>query len=135
MKLSKQLATGFSSFVLAGTLAVGVASASGGEGTDPGNINGRSHQTLTPEQKCAKQSEIEAKAAKAQQRIADRIATLQDRRAQAEAAGHADRVANIDRRIARLQQLSERIQARLDKYEAWVADNCPVSTPEPTSVS
>jgi len=126
MNLSKKLAIGFAGIVAAGTLAVGVASASGNDGT--GNIGGRSHQTLTPEQKCAKQSDIESSAATAQQRIADRIATLQDRRAKAEAAGHTDRVAHIDQRIARLQKLSDRIQARLDKYEAWVAANCGTTT-------
>lgn len=129
MKKSSKLTIGFTSVVLAGSLAFGAAAFAGGNdgtGTGPGNIGGRTHQTLTPEQKCAKQSEIEAKAADAQQRIADRIATLQERRTEAEAAGHTDRVANIDRRIARLQHLSDRITQRLAKYEAWVAANCPV---------
>lgn len=118
--MNKQLAIGFSSIVLAGTLGFGaIASAAGnGDGT------GTSRPHLTTEQKCDKSDEIIAKATAAQEKIATRVATLQERRTAAVDAGKDDLVAKIDKRLARLDTLNTRITERLAKFQTWVADNC-----------
>ncbi|MEI7548830.1 MAG: hypothetical protein WCK21_12365 [Actinomycetota bacterium] len=124
--MNKKLTIGFTSIVLAGTLGFGaIASASGnGGGTGTGTGIGQNRPHLTTEEKCAKSDEIVAKATAAQQKIADRIATLQERRTKAEAAGKTDLVAKIDTRLARLDALNTKITERLAKFQTWVTTNC-----------
>lgn len=118
MKKNQRLATGFASIILVGTLATaGMASAAGSEGS-----GGRVGHSV--EEKCSKQAEIEARAAQAQQRINERITALQTKRAEAEAAGKTEKVTKIDARIAKLNQLLEKITSKLARYEIWVTANC-----------
>ena len=120
MKNTNKLIVGFTTVVLAGSLAFGsVASASG---TGDGTVGGR--KALTTQEKCDKVDDVQAKAADIQDRIAERIATLQERRAEAVSNGHTDRVEKIDSRLARLDKISARITARLAKVETWAAANC-----------
>ena len=118
MQHRNKLLVGFTAVVLSGTFAFGaVASASG-------NGDGEGRSQLTTAEKCAKVDDVEAHVAHLQQRISERTATLQERRATAEANGHADRVANIDRRLERLAKISARLTTRLSKVETWAAANC-----------
>lgn len=124
MKQRTKYTIGITSIVLAGTLGLGsVAFAGDDDGTSTGG--GRRHRPhLTAEQKCEYQDEIAARAAAAQERIADRIAILTEKRAAAEAAGETEKVAKIDKHLARLAKLSDRIDTRLAKFQAWTAENC-----------
>ena len=120
MKQSMKYSIGITSILLAGTLGLGtMAFASEGDGSTGGG-----RPRLTDEQKCANQDEIAAKAAAAKERIATRVATLTEKRAAAEAAGQTDVVARIDKHLARLAKLSDRIDARLAKFQTWAAENC-----------
>jgi hypothetical protein len=120
MKTTNKLIIGFTTVVLSGTLAFGaVASAAG---NDDGAGGGR--KSLTTEEKCDKVDDVQAHAAEVQARIAERVTKLQERRAEAVANGHSDRVENIDRRLARLDKVNARITARLAKVETWAAANC-----------
>ena len=122
MKQSTKYSIGVTSILLAGTLGLGTMAFAGeGDGSTGG---GRPRPRLTDEQKCDNQDEIASKAAAAQERIAARVATLTEKRAAAEAAGQTDVVARIDKHLARLAKLSDRIDARLAKFQTWVAENC-----------
>ena len=122
MKQRTKYTIGVTSIVLAGTLGMGtMAFASEDDGTGGGR---RHRPRLTAEQKCENQDEIAARAAAAQARIADRIATLTGKRAAAEAAGETEKVAKIDKHLARLAKLSDRIDTRLAKFQTWTAENC-----------
>ena len=121
MKQRTKYSIGIASIVLAGTLGLGtMAFASEG---DDGTGGGR-RPRFTDEQKCDHQDEIAAKAAAAQERIAARNATLTEKRATAEAAGDTTLVARIDKHLARLEKLSDRIDTRLAKFQTWAAENC-----------
>lgn len=121
MKKSTKYSIGITSIVLAGTLGLGtMAFAAGG---DDGAGGGRRHH-LTDEQKCNNQDEIAAKAAAAKERIATRVATLTEKRAAAVTAGDTELVARIDKHLARLAKLSDRIDTRLAKFQTWSAENC-----------
>jgi hypothetical protein len=131
MNTRKKFAVGFTSIVLAGTLALGsVAAAAGGDGrgnddgtgSDNGGRRHRSH--LTSEQKCEYQEQIGARVAKVQQRIADRLVVLSDRRTEAEATGDTELVAQLDQRIGRLEKAQRRVDARYSTYQTWVTTNC-----------
>ncbi|MBI4885346.1 MAG: hypothetical protein HY826_14960 [Actinobacteria bacterium] len=111
------------SITLASALGLGaVASAAGSASTS----GARQISELTTEQKCEKQAEIVARATAAQERIAAQVAKLTEKRAAAEAAGETEKVARIDKRLERLAKLSDRIAARLAKFQAWAAENCTV---------
>jgi len=119
--MNKKLTTAFAGIVLAGSLGfAAVASAAGDEGT------GRNRPQLTTEQKCDKSDEIIAKAAEIQTKIDERVATLQTKRAEAEAAGKERAVQWIDTRLTHLAEVSTKIDDRLAKFEAWVGENCDV---------
>ncbi len=120
MKQRTKYTIGITSIVLAGTLGLGTMAFAG----EDDGTGGRNRPRLTDEQKCDNQDEIVAKAATAQERIATRVATLTEKRAAAEAAGETDKVAKIDKHLARLAKLSDRIDTRLAKFQTWVADNC-----------
>jgi len=123
MKQHTKYTIGITSIVLAGTLGLGTMAFAGG--SDDGTGGGRrNHPRLTDEQKCNSQDEIAAKAAAAQERIAVRVATLTEKRVAAEAAGETEKVARIDKQLARLAKLSDRIDARLAKFQTWTAENC-----------
>ena len=127
MKQRSKLAIGFTSVVLAGTLAFGaVASATGnGDGNGDGNGSGRRHLPhLTAAEKCDKSDEIQTRAAEIQQRLSERVTALQAKRSEAETAGDTAKVERIDRRLARLEKLSTRIDERLATFTTWVAENC-----------
>jgi hypothetical protein len=134
MNLNKKLIAGAAGLLAAGTFAVGVASAAGtdtGTGTGTGTtvpptsiVAGKHLPKLTPAEKCAKQDEIAARVATAKQRIADRKAKLEARRVTAVANGNTQAVTRIDQRLARLQKISDRIDARYARYQKWVAANC-----------
>ncbi|MCE9623510.1 MAG: hypothetical protein K8R99_14325 [Actinomycetia bacterium] len=121
MKQRTKYTIGITSIMLAGTLGLGTMAfaSDGDDGT-----GGRNRPRLTDEQKCDNQDEIAAKAATAQDRIADRVATLTEKRAAAEAAGETEKVARIDKHLARLAKLSDRIDTRLAKFQTWAAANC-----------
>lgn len=120
MQQRNKLIVGFTTIVLGGTLAFGtLASAAGNED------GSRSRTQLTTEERCDRVDEVQARVAEIQARIADRIPTLQERRAEAEANGRTDLVENIDRRIARLEKVSTRLAERIAKVETWAATNCP----------
>lgn len=122
MKQRTKYSIGITSIVLAGTLGLGtMAFAAGG---DDGAGGGRNHPRLTDEQKCNGQDEVVAKAAAAKERSAARVATLTEKRAAAEAAGNTKLVARIDKHLARLAKLSDRIDTRVAKFQTWVAENC-----------
>jgi len=134
MNISKKIVAAAAGLLAAGTFAVGIASAAGNGTTTPtAPTNSAVHSKLTPAEKCAKQDEIAARVAKAKQRIDDRTAALEARRATAVSKGHTKVVARIDQRLARLQKISARIDARYARYLTWVAANC--STVTPTTVT
>ena len=125
MKQRTKYTIGITSIMLAGTLGLGTMAFASGE--DDGTGGGRRHHPrFTNEQKCNHQDEIAERAANAQQRIADRVAALTEKRAAAEAAGETEKVARIDKRLARLAKLSDRIETRLAKFQTWAAENCTV---------
>ena len=122
MQQRTKLIVGFTTIVLGGTLAFGTfVSAAGNEGG-----GGRNRTQLTTEERCDKVDEAQARVAEIQTRIAERIPTLQERRAEAEANGETDRVESIDRRLARLEKVSTRLSERLVRVETWAAANCVV---------
>jgi cytochrome c biogenesis factor len=120
MKKHTKYTIGFTSIVLAGTLGLGTMAFAG----DEDGTGGR-RPRFTDAQKCEHQDEVADKAAAAQERIADRVARLTERRAAAEAAGHTVQVARIDRHLTRLAKLSDRIDTRLAKFQTWAAEHCP----------
>ncbi len=123
MKQRTKFTVGITSIMLAGTLGIGTLAFAGNG--DDGTGGGRHHRPrLTTEQKCEHQDEIAAKAASAKERIATRIATLTERKAAAETAGETEKVARIDKHLARLAKLSDRIDTRLAKFQVWATDNC-----------
>jgi hypothetical protein len=131
---TRKFAVGISSLVLVGTFAFGIASAAdNGSSTTvtaaPATTVVADHKIpklpkLTAAEKCAKQDEIAARVATAKQRIADRKAKLEARRVTAVANGNTQAVTRIDQRLARLQKISDRIDARYARYQKWVAANC-----------
>jgi hypothetical protein len=124
MNTTKKYALGITSMVLAGTLALGtVASAAG---NDNGGLGGRrgNRPHLTAEQKCEYQDQIGERVAKLQQRVADRLTTLNEKRTEADAAGDTELVAKLDQRISRLEKAQQRVETRYGKYQTWVSENC-----------
>ncbi len=119
MKQRTKYTIGITSIMLAGTLGLGSMAFAG---DDDGS--GRNRPQLTDEQKCDSQAEVVAKAAAAQQRIVDRVATLTEKRIAAVAAVETEKVAKIDKHLARLAKLSDRIDTRLAKFQTWVDANC-----------
>lgn len=118
MQQRNKLIVGFTTIVLSGTLAFGaIASATG-------NDDGGGRKHLTTQERCDKVVDVEARAAEARAKIADRVAALQERRTAAEASGETDRVERLDRRLGRLDKISTRLTDRLAKVEAWAATNC-----------
>ena len=125
MNKNSKLAIGFTSIVLAGTLAFGaIASADNGEGS------GRRHRLmaefhgLSDAQKCEKSAEIDTRVATIQQKIADRVVALGELRTEAETAGDTDMVVKIDQRLDRLDKVSTRISEKLGMFDTWVDANC-----------
>ena len=121
MKQRTKYSIGITSIVLAGTLGLGTMAFAGG---DDGDGGGRNRPRFTDEQKCDHQDEVAAKAAAAKERIAARVATLNEKRAAAVTAGDTTLVARIDKHLARLAKLSDRIDTRLAKFQTWAAENC-----------
>jgi hypothetical protein len=129
MNVSKKIVATAAGLLAAGTFAVGIASAAGTDTAVPTTPTSQPHHAkLTAAEKCAKQDEIAARFAKVKQRIADRKAKLEARRATAVAKGNTKIVARIDQRLAHLQQHSDRIDARYARYTKWVAANCSTTT-------
>ena len=113
MQQHSKLVLGFTAIVLSGA----VASAAG-------SGDGDSRPQLTTEEKCEKSVELEAKATERLEKISERTAALQTKRAEAEAAGDTAKVERLDRRLEVLAKVAERIQQRMTKLETWVAANC-----------
>ena len=129
MKQRSKIAIGFTSVVLAGTLAFGAVASATGTGDGNGDGGGRRHLPhLTAAEKCEKSNEIETRAAEMQQKISERVIALQAKRSEAETAGDTAKVERIDRRLARLEKVSARIDERLAKFSTWVAENCDATT-------
>lgn len=125
MKQRSKIAIGFTSVVLAGTLAFGAVASATGNGDGDGNGNGRRHLPhLTAAEKCDKSDEIETRAAEIQQKLSERVTALQAKRSEAATAGDTAKVERIDRRLARLEKVSTRIDERLATFSTWVAENC-----------
>ena len=111
--------------MLAGTLGFGtMAFAGGGDGDGDGGREGRRHRRPSAEQLCEHQDDIAARAARAKSASPARVAALTEKRAAAEAAGETRKVAWIDKHLARLAKLSDRIDDRLAKFQTWAAENC-----------
>lgn len=135
MNNKSRFAVALTSTVLIGTLAIGaVASAAGGGGTSadgPGTgRQGLPHLTaqhLTTQQKCDKQPEIASRVTTAKQRLEQRIATVQQRKDAADAAGHTERSAKLQQRIDRLHKVETRIDTKYADYQTWVKANCPAA--------
>ncbi len=130
MNNKSKFAVALTSTVLIGTLAIGaVASAAGGGGTSadgPGTgRQGLPH--LTTQQKCDKQPEIASRVTTAKQRLEQRIATVQQRKDAADAAGHTERSAKLQQRIDRLHKVETRIDTKYADYQTWVKANCPAA--------
>ncbi|MBI4936073.1 MAG: hypothetical protein HY828_19510 [Actinobacteria bacterium] len=124
MKITKKYALGISGIVLVGTMALGsVASAAG---NDDGGLGGRrgNRPHLTAEQKCEYQDQIAERVNKVQQRLTDRLASLNERRSEADAAGDTELVTQLDQRISRLETVQERVETRYGKYQTWVSEHC-----------
>jgi hypothetical protein len=133
MNKKSKLAIAISSTVLVGSLALGaVASAAGGGGNggnggNPVNPSGRPHLTtphLTTQQKCDKAPQVEARVTTMKQRLDQRLTTLKDKKAHADAAGNTVRSQRIQQRIDRLTQAETRAEAKYAKFEAFVQANC-----------
>ena len=120
MQQHSKLVLGFTAIVLSGTLAFGAVASAAGSGDGDGD--GRPQ--LTTEEKCEKSVELEAKATERLEKISERTAALQTKRAEAEAAGDTAKVERLDRRLEVLAKVAERIQQRMTKLETWVAANC-----------
>ena len=103
MQQHSKLVLGFTAIVLSGTLAFGAVASAAGSG------DGDSRPQLTTERL---------------EKISERTATLQTKRAEAEAAGDTAKVERLDRRLEVLAKVAERIQQRMTKLETWVAANC-----------
>ena len=121
MKKRTKYTLGITSILLAGTLGMGAVAFAGDEDGTGGR---RNRPTLTDEQKCEYQDKIAERASAAQERITDRVATLNEKRAAAETAGETEKIAKIDKRLTRLAKLSDRIETRLATFETWAAKNC-----------
>jgi hypothetical protein len=131
MNKKSKILTAISATVVAGALTFGaVASAAGtggGAGNNtgtPGTNGGQARTHLTTQQKCDHAAQVEAKVTTMKQRIDQRLATLKDRKAQADAAGNTTRSARIQQRIDRLTQNEARIDAKYAKFESFVQANC-----------
>ncbi len=125
MKQGTKYSIGITSIVLAGTLGLGtMAVASGGDDGD--------RPKVTTEQRCEKQGDVAARAAAAKARIAAQAARFTEKLARAAAAGKTEKVAKIEKKIAKLAKLSERIDTRLAKFQAWAAVNCVGEPTTPT---
>lgn len=123
MQQRSKLAIGFTSIVLAGTLALGAVASAGGNGEGE-NFGRRHRRHLTDEQKCNNSEAIEARVLTFQEKMAERVTTLQEKRTEAEAAGDTELVAQIDHWLERLDQLGTRVSERLGGFQTWVIENC-----------
>ncbi|MDP2293149.1 MAG: hypothetical protein Q8M22_18355 [Actinomycetota bacterium] len=124
MQQHRKFILGFTGIVLTGTLAFGaIASAAGDD--DGARRRGR-HELprLTDEQKCEQSDAIDARVAALKEKLADRVVTLETRRAEADAAGDTELVASIDWRLARLDSWSSRLADRLATFDTWVVEHC-----------
>jgi hypothetical protein len=123
MNTTKKILISVSGAALAGVLTIGATASA----ADPVGGTG-SVRPDRAEYICNHQTEIGDRLAKIEARINERIATLTDRRAQADQAGHTRVVARIDRRLERLHKLLDRVTARAAQLPVWVAAHCdPVS--------
>ena len=120
MNITKKVTLTVAGAALAGILAFG-ASASAAAGPLSGTDGVRQNRV---EYICNHQSEISDRLAKATTRIDDRVATLTERRAQAEQAGNKAAVARIDKRLERLNNLLDRVAKREAQLPTWVAAHC-----------
>ena len=57
-------------------------------------------------------------------RLGERISTLEERRTTAAAEGRTKLVERLDKRVARLQQVLDRVNARLAAAPTWIAEHC-----------
>jgi hypothetical protein len=118
-----------STTAIAGALtfgAVASAAGNGGDGTRPSKPAAGQH--LTTQQKCDHATQVEAKVTTMKQRIDQRLATLKDRKAKADAAGNTQRSQRIQQRIDSLTQTEARIDAKYAKFESFVQANCTSAT-------
>jgi hypothetical protein len=121
MNITKKVIITMSGAALAGVLIFGAAASASGP---DGNNGGANRDHPRAEYVCDHQSEISDRLAKAKTRIGERIATLADRRTQADEAGNSDAVARIDRRLERLDSVLDRVTKRATQLPVWVAANC-----------
>jgi hypothetical protein len=121
--------TAIAATAVAGALTFGaVASAAGAGGSSnpggPGSKGGPARTHLTTQQKCDHAAQVETKVTTVKQRIDQRLATLKDRKATADAAGNTQRSQHIQQRIDHLTQTEARIDAKYAKFESFVQANC-----------
>jgi hypothetical protein len=119
MKTTKKILISVSGAALAGILTIGATASAAGP---TGGAEGVTHDRA--EYICNHQSEITDRLANAETRINERIATLTERRAQADEAGHTKVVARIDKRLARLNNMLDRVTTRATQLPVWVAAHC-----------
>lgn len=119
MNITKKVTLMVSGAALAGLLALGASASAAGPASG-------ADATLHPRAAyvCTHQSEISDRLANAKTRIDERIATLTDRRAQAEQAGHSAVVTRIDKRLQRLNNMLDRVTVRATQLPVWVAAHC-----------
>lgn len=89
-----------------------------------GNNEGGADREAKIAQICADPDAALAKLTQWQSKVSERIAKLTEFRTKATDAGRTKLVAKIDRRIAKLQTVLERITARIDQAPTWIAENC-----------
>jgi hypothetical protein len=121
MNITKKVTSTIVGATIVGVLTFGaVASAAGPDG---GGDTGATKQSRK-EFVCSHQTEVADHLSKAKANIGERIATLTERRAKAEAAGKTEAVARIDKRLTHLKARLEKVTKRADGLPAFIAANC-----------
>jgi hypothetical protein len=128
MNITKKILISTCGAAFAGILTIGAAASAA---SPTAGTTGLAHDRA--EFICNHQSEISDRLAKAETRINDRIATLTERRATADAAGHTQIVARIDTRITRLNTLLDRVTKRATQLPVWVAAHCDAAPAAPVT--
>jgi len=108
---------------LAGTLALGAVADASGDDSGRSDRRGRVPR-LTDEQKCEQRDRITDRSTALQLRLDGLVLTVGELRAAAETAGDTEAVERYDRQLARVERISERVDARTEHFEVWVAEHC-----------
>ncbi len=107
-----------SAALLAGTLALGTTGVASAAEESP------NRSRPTQEQICARAKQATDRLQAGRERLAQHVQKLNEKRAEAEAAGNTEAVAKIDARLAKLKGTAERIENRLQQILEKVGDRC-----------